>query len=160
MPKNGYRKRKGFPAGVLVDEEDLWLGDVFTWRMSSGGYACTSVWLEGKQHCLMLHRAILWPQPDQEVDHIFHNKKDNRRSMLRCVTYMQNNFNRKGALSTSSTGVLNVHSAISKAGNPCFHVRVAVGGRVRRSRKVYKTVEEAAVVAAQFREEVRRELFA
>jgi hypothetical protein len=160
MTRFGWRKRKGFPLGVLVDEEDLWLGDAFTWRISSDGYVCTSVWREGKQHCLMLHRAIMWPQPDEEVDHRFHNKLDNRRHMLQCVTYEQNNFNRKGAQSTSSTGVLNVHKAISKAGNDCFHVRVAVGGKVRRSRKVYKTVEEAAVVAAQFREEARREIYA
>lgn len=143
----GRPAKGGFPSGVLVDDEDLWLAKRFTWHLTPKGYVVTNVFLEGKERALYLHRAIMWPQPDEQVDHKFHNRLDNRRSMLRCVRPGHNNFNRRGPPKNSSTGVLGVRRY--KYG---FFACVEFGGK-RRTSKTFKTIEEAAAIAAQFRKE-------
>lgn len=42
-----------------------------------------------------LHRDIMKPPANYEVDHINHNKLDNRKENLRVVTHSQNHFNGK-----------------------------------------------------------------
>lgn len=143
------RIRGGFPAGVLVDPEDEWLGQSFTWRINSDGYVCTTAWFNGKYFCLLLHRAIMWPQPDEQVDHRFHNRLDNRRSMLKCATHSQNNFNRRSATARSKTGIRGVSRRRSG-----FIAQAQFAGKNRWS-KVVATVEEATALAAQFRIEVQ-----
>jgi len=140
---------------VLVDPCDAWLGERYTWHIAKTGYVVTFVREGGKHYCLLLHRAVMQPQPNEHVDHLFHNRLDNRRSMLRNLTPRQNNFNRKGAPSNTSTGERNVY--LMKDG--FYRVEVRGGGKRLRSQK-RMTKEEACVVAAQFRQEIANELYA
>jgi hypothetical protein len=73
------------------DPEDHELISQYTWNLHSQGYAVTTI--NGKR--VLMHRLILGiiEHPDIEVDHIFHNKLDNRRSMIRICTRSENRRN-------------------------------------------------------------------
>lgn len=58
----------------------------------------------GKQKNIRLHRYLLAPLPNFDVDHINHNPLDNRRSNLRVVTRQQNTLNaRPGAYASRAS---------------------------------------------------------
>jgi len=50
---------------------------------------------EGEQICVRMHRLIMNPPNDMQVDHINHNGLDNRRNNLRVATQNQNGANRR-----------------------------------------------------------------
>ena len=63
-------------------------------------------------HCRTLqrlHRFLIDAQPDMVVDHINHNTLDCRLTNLRECTRSENNANRSGATSLSTSGVKNVN---------------------------------------------------
>ena len=67
----------------------------YAWRENDQGYIVTT----NKRKSLRLHRLILNLQyynkeQDNQVDHIYHLKYDNRKSQLRICTNQQNSFNR------------------------------------------------------------------
>src|SRR5579863_1550584 len=49
-----------------------------------------------------MHREIMKPSKDEEVDHINHDKLDNRRENLRVCTGSQNQCNRRRKLKNTS----------------------------------------------------------
>lgn len=57
----------------------------------------------------LLHRFLLDPPADMEVDHINRNALDNRRANLRSVTRSQNIQNQRTAKSGSASGIRNVY---------------------------------------------------
>jgi hypothetical protein len=71
---------------ALIDEEDFDIVEYTGWCISSG-YA-----FSGKG---LMHRLILNAEKGQIIDHINHNKLDNRKENLRFVTYSQNSQNMK-----------------------------------------------------------------
>lgn len=70
---------------ALVDEEDYERVMEYNWYLTTG-YAINDA-------VGMMHRFIMNPPDDMEVDHIFHNKLDNRKGYLRISTPQQNVFN-------------------------------------------------------------------
>lgn len=74
---------------ILIDKSDESVARKYTWHIDSKGYAngCSN-----KTH-VRLHRLILNPPEGLVVDHINHNKLDNRRANLRVVTNQMNQFN-------------------------------------------------------------------
>jgi hypothetical protein len=76
----------------LIEKDDLHLLDGFTSIFSTNGYI--SVRVNKKKE--YLHRLIMQPSEDQEVDHKHRNKNDNRRRFLRICEKFQNQANRKG----------------------------------------------------------------
>ncbi len=65
----------------------------YCWRIDSSGYVISTI---NKTHSILrFHRLVMniLDNPDIYVDHIYHNKNDNRKSQLRLVTVQQNNFN-------------------------------------------------------------------
>lgn len=85
------------PKNVLVDKQDYGLVNSYkSWWISKRGdvYTNTYPYGNGKAKTLKLHRLIMGVNdPKQEVDHINHNRLDNRRSNLRICTHAQNGKN-------------------------------------------------------------------
>jgi hypothetical protein len=73
---------------ILVDPEDRWLLDEYSWSISSDGYAITNVYAGYyKQRTVLMHHCIVG-QPiweGEEIDHINRVRLDNRRCNLRYV---------------------------------------------------------------------------
>ena len=72
---------------TLVDDGDYQMLSAFSWRDNGNGYVVTG----NPGRCM--HRVIMLPDPDMTVDHINHDRYDNRRYNLREATYSQNNSN-------------------------------------------------------------------
>ena len=70
----------------------------YSWRLDRKGYAVRTP--GGKS--VKLHRVIMDAPDDRDVDHINHNKLDNRQSNLRVCTRSQNSLNRSKRVNCSS----------------------------------------------------------
>jgi hypothetical protein len=83
---------KGIDHLCLFDSCDRELIETYRWHLNSHGYAVTQI--NGKH--ILMHRLILGvvDRPDIEVDHIYHNKLDNRRAMIRTCSRAENSRNR------------------------------------------------------------------
>ena len=74
-------------ARTLISLEDVEKCKPFKWSLNSYGYVkCTKL-------SIRLNRFIMDCTDDMVVDHINHNKLDNRRENLRICTSQQNNIN-------------------------------------------------------------------
>jgi len=79
---------------ALIDIEDYERVSQYRWYanlFSENWYAAT----KGLDHktTIMLHRFILNPKPEEEIDHINHNGLDDRRCNMRIATHQQNMMN-------------------------------------------------------------------
>ena len=80
---------------IKVDDNDYeWLKK-YTWCVGdyTHGYATCTDRSDGKQKSLRIHRLITNAKPGEFVDHINHDRLDNRRSNLRVCTPAQNSYN-------------------------------------------------------------------
>lgn len=82
---------------ILIDKEDYKQVKGHKWHLHHSGYAYSKI--ESKS--ISLHRFILRPQKHQVVDHINHNRLDNRKSNLRICLKAENCRNRKNAVGIS-----------------------------------------------------------
>lgn len=87
------------------DLDDYDLIKEYTWYLNGRGYVCAHQYGTGKE--MRMHRFLTKAPQDKQVDHINHNKTDNRRSNLRLVTSSQNNMNRRKQ-SNSTSGVTGI----------------------------------------------------
>lgn len=88
---------------ILIDAKCLKFLKKYSWHITSKGYAATSV----KRKRIYMHRLLL-NAGELQVDHINHNKLDNRKVNLRLVTNQQNHFN-EGLSKNNKSGVKGVH---------------------------------------------------
>ena len=93
----------------LVDDEDYTLISQYKWQAAKMGrrwIAITSLWNPRikKQKILYMHRMIINPPFNMEVDHIEHydDHIDNCKSNLRVCTHVENGHNRRSAIGSSS----------------------------------------------------------
>ena len=84
------------------DIEDFEKIKDYCWCMDDRGYICARDFHNGRH--IKIHRVIL---PGEFVDHINHNKGDNRKVNLRIVSSSQNNINRK-LPSNNTSGICGV----------------------------------------------------
>jgi hypothetical protein len=83
------------PENVLIDECDRAMLEGFgIWHVNTLGYCCRSEYPSNSK--IYMHRIIMRPPEDMVVDHINHNRHDNRRCNLRIVTKQQNHWNQSG----------------------------------------------------------------
>ncbi len=87
---------------AIVDDEDYEMLKLFPWSFNPNGYIRTTVYLPDKKMTIRLHRIIINAPKEMSVDHINHNKLDNRKQNLRVCTHQQNHMNRKPDKNTSS----------------------------------------------------------
>ena len=76
---------------TIVDDEYYHYLNQFIWTTNKKGYVVTSK--NKKLKSSILHRNIINCPKNKEIDHINHNKLDNRKSNLRVVTSSQNKMN-------------------------------------------------------------------
>lgn len=92
-----YLKHKGSFVYCLIDTEDVEkCKSVGIWSLCSNGYVinCASG--------IYLHRFVMNCPDDMEVDHIYHDTLDNRKSQLRFATSSQQKMNTKKRVDNSS----------------------------------------------------------
>jgi hypothetical protein len=124
---------------ALVDDEDFDFLNQWKWCAhvkSHTSYAERCVWNSELKKCryLGMHRVIMNPIENMEVDHINHNGLDNRKCNLRIVTHRENIGNRVDK-SKYNTGV-------RKSGKG-FIAQYAIGKRIIYL-GFFKTPEEAS----------------
>jgi hypothetical protein len=95
---------RGFMA--LVDDEDFDRVSQHKWSCMNHGAAQARI---GKER-VQMHRFILKAQAGELVDHINHNRLDNRRCNLRIVTAAQNSWNKAPKTGLAYKGVRDVPS--------------------------------------------------
>lgn len=95
--------KTGYKGDLIIDDED-WDKIKHLKLSTNVGYARGY----SKRKTYFIHRIILNAPKNMQVDHINNNRLDNRKSNLRLVNNKQNNENRKGAYSTSKTGIRGV----------------------------------------------------
>lgn len=125
-----------FPDGgeFFIDIEDLEKVKNHTWYRTKG-YALTK--MDGQS--ILLHRFLMNPPANVNIDHINAIRTDNRRSNLRYATIKQNNRN-VGLQKNNTTGAKGVNyiKRLNK-----FRAEICVDGR-NRYLGCYSTVLEAS----------------
>jgi len=138
---------------TLVDDDDYEMLNEHKWHAAKAGnkyYAVRSLSTQsdGTRKRLKMHRAIIKPTDELEIDHRNGNTLDNRKENLRECTHQQNQANRRlGKDNTSgykgvsykkrNKDMINEHS------KP-WEVRIRYNGK-RLYLGAYKTKEEAAL---------------
>jgi DNA polymerase-1 len=83
---------------AIVDPDDYRRLSKYKWHASRRGGAfyavCAGTIIGGKRRRLHMHRAVLNVPDEMLVDHINHNRSDNRKANLRPASLAQNNQNR------------------------------------------------------------------
>lgn len=85
-----FYKRGKFIGKGRFDIEDLPIIEKYTWHMSFYGYVATRF---TDYSSLFLHRLLLNPAKNLDVDHINLDRLDNRRENLRLCSRSQNKMN-------------------------------------------------------------------
>lgn len=104
IPLSGHH---GQGHSAIVDDSDYDPLNNYTWHLGNNGYIKTFIGGRKNLQCLLMHRLIMNPPDDHEVDHINGDKLDNRRENLRIVTRSQNarNLRRHKRFSSRFKGV-------------------------------------------------------
>ena len=88
---------------AIVDDEDFVFLSQYGWVFSNTGYAMGNGWDKKlkKSQFFLMHRLITKCPKSKQVDHINHNRLDNRKSNLRICTFFGNAQNRVKRETTS-----------------------------------------------------------
>jgi hypothetical protein len=96
-------------TNAIVDDIDYYRFSMYNWSYTHNRYVATTI--KGKQY--LLHRLILGVGKGYIVDHINHNKADNRQCNIRICTQSQNLAN-SHAPNTNTSGYKGVVWAKNK----------------------------------------------
>lgn len=83
-------------AKFYFDLEDYDIIKNFCWYINNHGY------IKNSENNMYLHRLVTKAKDGESVDHIHHDKLDNRKSQLRIVTNSQNQMNKDKPNNNSS----------------------------------------------------------
>jgi hypothetical protein len=120
--------------GIVVDPEDQWLLEAYTWHISMNGYVRTTLPRWHNHLIVVLHHCLMGQPIDGSIiDHIDRNKLNNRRSNLRLAAYSQNNRNTIYSAGTT-------HISVTR--NNTFQVRICRNSVIHHI-GTYKTEQQA-----------------
>jgi hypothetical protein len=125
---------------VIVDDVDYERLNSHKWSVNNSGYA--GGWIKnrkGEWEKHLMHRLILIPYDNLEIDHINGDKLDNQRSNLRLCTRSQNCRN-NGTPKTNTSGYKGVYLC-KQTGRWAAQIKVK-GKKISLGR--YSRIEEAA----------------
>lgn len=131
---------------VLVSSCDYKILSKYKWWVKFSGinkeqiYIKTAFTINGKQRYFSIHRFIMKPKIDEEVDHINGNSFDNRRSNLRICTTAENVRNSKKRKDTNHKYKGTVF--VKRLNR--WRARIQCNGKRYTSSRSYKTEKEAA----------------
>lgn len=91
----------------LFDVEDLPIIESHIWYRDKDGYLVSCYNYNGQRRFVRFHRIVMHAQPKQFVDHINHDRADNRKQNLRLCSRSENTRNR-GLYSTNTSGIAGV----------------------------------------------------
>ena len=136
-----YEKNEGgFVTGrdcngneFYFDEEDFEILSQYVWYVDNG-YVITRI----DQKRVSMHRMLLNPDINKEVDHINGNKSDNRKWNLRICDHVNNMWN-KGVYKNNTTGIKGVTHE-----NGGYRARIVANSEIF-DLGFYKTKEAAAL---------------
>lgn len=131
-----YNKNYEEIARAIIDLNDVNSVKQYKWCLHHGYVLNNKV---GR-----LHRFLMDPPGDMVVDHINHNKLDNRRENLRICTHQENDWN-KPLKSTNSSGIIGV--CWDKSRNKWL-AQICINGKIIYLGH-FTTKEEAAEVRKQ-----------
>lgn len=123
------------------DIEDFDMISKYYWRVHQHEYVSTAIYDPNTKKIteMQLHRFIMNPLPEQEVDHINHIPYDDRKENLRIVSTSQNQMNTITS-SRNTSGVKGVHW---DKDTKKWRVRITVNGK-RIGLGFYSDINEAA----------------
>jgi hypothetical protein len=140
----GEDGRTGHLMGhTWIDAEDVCRVGTHRWRRSANGYAETKI--NGKR--VFLHRFLMNPPDESEIDHIDGDKLNNRKANLRVVTQLQNAQNKPTSGATGHRGVF------YEAKKNLYRVIVIREGK-RYSGGRHRNIEDAIARAKEMRAEL------
>lgn len=91
---------------AIVDKDVTHVLEKYKWHVKKDGYmyrnASTEELKKGMPRSIAMHRQLMGFPKGKTVDHINHNKLDNRLCNLRVATYTNNQANRRKLKRTSS----------------------------------------------------------
>lgn len=125
-----YDKQHNEVARTIIDLEDVEKIKNYKWSRESAGYVISSTHIK-------LHRLIMDCPEDMFVDHVNHNRLDNRKQNLRTCTKQQNNWN-KSTQHNNTSGF----PGINMLPGGKYRVRITMNNR-RMHIGCYNTLEEA-----------------
>ena len=129
-----YSRRLEENGRAIVDIESLPLLKKFKWGLTHDGYVKTASRRNGN---ILMHRMLLSPSKSEFVDHINHDKCDNRMSNLRICSPSQNLMNMQSRINNTSG-----HIGVSyDSSNNLYVASIQVNGA--RIRERFKTINEA-----------------
>ncbi len=142
---------------AIIDDCDYPYVSMFNWQISSKGYATRSIFINGKEKRISLHKFIWYLHngvPDKKyfVDHISRNRLDDRIENLRLVTAKQNATNRsKQKNNTSGFRGVTFEKSFDKRRKKNYEFWRAVwyeGGKDKHKR--FDPTDEGKILAARF----------
>lgn len=94
---NIFFERDGYMVGLTRKNEEFWFDkkhlervNKHTWHLDNKGYVVTEIMYK----LVRLHRFLLNPPNDMQIDHIYGKKFDNRDSELKICTQSENQINK------------------------------------------------------------------
>lgn len=127
-------RKSGNKITFTIDIDDYERVSKHNWNVGSGNYIKS--WINKKY--IKLHRFIMNAPDGMNVDHINHNKLDNRKSQLRVCTFEQNLMNQKKYKNNSSG-----YKGVSWHKNKKWVAQIQINGK-RKNLGYFETKEDAA----------------
>lgn len=142
---------------ALVDEEDFPILNRYRWNFWHGAVLRT-FHEHGIVHVWYMHRIIMNPRSNKEVDHINGNPLDNRKENLRILTHQENLWNMK-MRKTNKSGYVGVKEIKNRKGIR-YKATLKINEKFR-TLGYYNTPEEATAkrdeAIARYRKGIKRD---